>query len=484
MRKITKYVSVTAVSTIMVLGTLSISYAAAINCPNCGYILTGSSTGNRPGNTPGSNNPTTGTTARGWVQTNVNKETVWKYYDNNGKAIEDQWFQSPDSGLWYYFDEDGIMMTGWGYDDTEGYWFDSTGAMATGWRLIPLDDDDTYGPGAGSGDKGYFYFTGSGMIAEGWTRIGTDWYYLNDGEADDFADYQMVYGEVEIEGDEYYFGEANDGIMKVGLVKVVSEPSSQSPSSSSDESYYLYGSNGVRVESGWGKYNGVWYYVGDEGEIVTDGFLALDRKDNEVEVDDSSAYAIYYMDKEGVMKTGWMELGEDKEVRPGVSKGKTRFYFESNGKMVTGWQKDGSKWYYLSPTATDEYAKGQMVTGLYSIDDTNKTTYYFGTNGSMETSTWQDVEDSNGNEKSIYLDEDGVMVKAADNEHLAFKKVKSKWYIFDAQGYCLEEKGTLVIKSGAGYKVYNNSIESMPEGTEYYEIGSSGVAKGPYTKKK
>lgn len=41
-------------------------------------------------------------------------------------------------GLWYYFDGEGAMLTGWYFDLIYQKWFyfDATGAMATGWREI------------------------------------------------------------------------------------------------------------------------------------------------------------------------------------------------------------------------------------------------------------------------------------------------------------------------------------------------------------
>lgn len=472
MKKRMSYMTVAAAAALMMLGSFSVSYAATgIECPNCGYILTGT--------TPGSTTPTTTTTTvkKGWVQTTVDRETIWQYYDNNGNLLKSQWFQSPASGLWYYFDSDGTMVTGWGEGKVEGYWFDDSGAMATGWRLISLEEEDSYGPGSGSGDKGYFYFDASGKVAEGWTRIGTAWYFLNDGFVDDFADYQMVYGEVEIDGDEYYFGEATDGSMKVGLVKVITEDNGNTPSSKSEESYYLYKDNGIRVYDGWGKYNNVWYFADEDGEIVTDGFLALNRKDEIVDIDASDVYNVYYMDAKGQMKTGWLELSQDKEIRPGVTSGKVCYYFDSNGKMVTGWLKDGGKWYYLSPKKTDDYERGQMVTGLYEMSDNAKNKYFFNTSGEMATSVWKEVEDESGDRQDIYLGEDGIMYRSEANS-LAIKKVKTKYYIFDENGYCLQTKGTIVIADGNKWRVCSDTeFETLAAGTKYYEIGSNGAAK-------
>ena len=475
MKKTVKYITVTTAAAVMLVGSISVSYAADVKCPNCGYLLTGNVATNRPG-TPSSpttpNTPATNVPAvkKGWVETTVDRETVWNYYDNNGNMIKNQWFQSPSSGLWYYFDRDGVMVTGWGEESAiDGYWFDSSGAMATGWREIPLEEERTYGPSAGTGDKGYFYFGGNGKVCEGWNRIGDKWYYLNDGYVDDFSDYQMVYGEVEIDGDQYYFGESNDGSMKTGRVKVISETNPGSPSSQSTESYYLYNDGGVRVEEGWGKYNNVWYYIHD-GIIVTNSFLALDSSDN-VEEDIEDAASVYYMDKDGVMKTGWVEVSSENQSGPNMTKGKICYFFNSNGRMATGWKKDGNKWYYLNTSKSPDanFEKGQMVTGLFTVKSEQKT-YFFNNNGEMVTSAWKEVDG-----KDIYLGSDGVMYQAKASDDLLIKEIRNRYYIFNENGTCLERKGTIVYEK-EGKFVEAKGIEDVPDKAVYYEISNSSIA--------
>lgn len=437
MKKSTKYIVTTAAAAAMMLGSFSVSYAAT-----------------------------------GWVTGTVDKETVWYWYDSNGQMVKHDWVQSPTSGLWYYFDDDGIMLHDcWGDDaKSEGYYFGSSGDMATGWRQVKLDEEQSYGPGSETDEKGYFYFGSDGMVKEGWINLNGTYYFLNDGYVDGFADYQMVYGEVEIDGEEYYFGEANDGSMKKGMVKVITESNSNSPSSTSKETYYLYRDNGTRAIGDWCKYNNEWYYVNDNGEIVTENFVGFDSTGDAVD-DMENADTIYYMDKNGIMKKGWLELGTDKEIRPGVVKGKTYYYFKDSGRMVTGWVKDGGKYYYMNPSATNDWAKGQMVTGLVDIDGD---IYYFATNGAMAASSWQKIEES-GNDYYIYLEDDGRMIKAKDDAHLAYKKVGTKQYFIDKDGCRIEEKGAIIAYRGNGYTIVDEN--TLVKGEEYWEIASSGVAK-------
>ncbi len=484
MKRSIQYMSVAAAA-VMVMGSFSIACAENEKCPNCGYLLTGSTLPNGPGSTsPGTTNGpsspnspannTTTTAKKGWVQVTENRQTVWKYYNDNGVMIKSQWFQSPSSGLWYYFDRNGNMVTGWGDErEIEGYWFDSSGAMATGWRTIPIEEEEyTYGPGSGSTETGYFYFGGDGKVCEGWTRIGESWYFLNNGYADGFVDYQMVYGEVDIDGEEYYFGASNDGSMKIGLVKVISESNANTPSSTKTESYYLYKDNGMRVREGWGRYNGVWYYIDSEtGEVVTEDFVALDSYGTEADVNDENV-TIYYMDANGVMKTGWVEMGESTAVRPGVTKGKVTYYFNSNGTMATGWRRDGNKWYYLMPDNKETgYEKGQMFSS--GTKDIEGYTYFFNTNGEMAVSTWKtvDVGATGTTENTCYFGEDGKMYKAASDDSYLIERIGNRYYVFNNQGARLVNTEVYNVDG----KWTSNSTNAK-DGCEMYTINRSGVA--------
>lgn len=449
MRKSTKYIITTAAATAMVLGCVSVSYASS-----------------------------TASKVTGWQQVTVGKEKEWVYY-KDGKMVKSDWVCSPASGLWYYMDEDGYMLYDcWGTDrESEDYWFDANGVMATGWRLIDLEDDEdvSYGPGSDmkNDEQGYFYFGSSGAVWEGWLNLNGTYYFLNDGSVDGFEDYQMVYGGVEIQDDEYYFGEASDGSMKKGIIKVVTEKNVNTPTATKTETYHLYADNGVRISDGWGKYNSEWYYLDEDGTIVTDGFLYLDKNDNMV--DESMADYIYYMDKDGIMQKGWLEFGEEKEVRPGEVKGKSYYYFKANGAMASGWLKEEDTYYYFSEETGTDYSKGEMVTGLYQV---NGVTYYFGKDGAMAEASWVTVEDEFGEQHSIYLTSNGSMIKADSPQSLAYATISKNLYFFDGSGYCLE-KGSIV-KEASTNKWVECEKSDLTDGVRYYEIGSKGKASGPY----
>ena len=109
-----------------------------------------------------------------WLQEN----NAWYYFGDDGYMVTG--WQKIDS--WYHFSSSGKMDTGWISDGGSWYYLDQTGAMATGWRK----------------DGSWYHFSGSGKMDTGWINDGGIWYYLNKTGA-------MVTGWQEIDGAWYYF---------------------------------------------------------------------------------------------------------------------------------------------------------------------------------------------------------------------------------------------------------------------------------------
>ena len=57
---------------------------------------------------------------------------TWYYFDENGYMLSDKWKKRPD-GTWYYFDESGEMATDWNKINGKWYYFSRDGSMVTGW---------------------------------------------------------------------------------------------------------------------------------------------------------------------------------------------------------------------------------------------------------------------------------------------------------------------------------------------------------------
>ena len=129
---------------------------------------------------------------------------------------------------------------------------------------------------------------------------------------------------------------------------------------------------------GWVEDGGYTYYY-REGQMVT-GFSRIDNN-------------TYYFEFNGVMVTGWQELGEN-----------TWYYFGEDGVMADGWQSISDKWYY--------FRDGVMQNGWQSIS--NK--WYYFRDGVMQNG-WQSIR------SKWYYFKNGVMQNG-------WKKIDSDWYYF------------------------------------------------------
>ena len=123
---------------------------------------------------------------QGWFTT----EQGTMYYVD-GKEVTG-WLNDEETSNKYYFDENGIMQTGFVELDKSTYYFNKEdGHMLTGWQTI---------------ENKKYYFEDNGKMKTGICKVGEDTYCFGDGGA-------MVTGEKEIDGVTYDFG--TDGKMKL-----------------------------------------------------------------------------------------------------------------------------------------------------------------------------------------------------------------------------------------------------------------------------
>ena len=139
----------------------------------------------------------------GWMKTGWVKDGKWYYLSESG-AMLTGWVK--DNGAWYYLNQSGAMQTGWVKDNGTWYYLDGSGAMQTGWVK----------------DGSWYYLDGSGAMQTGWVKDNDNWYYLQD-----------------------------SGAMKTGWMKV------------SDKWYYAYNSGALAINTttpdGYNvDYNGEW----------------------------------------------------------------------------------------------------------------------------------------------------------------------------------------------------------------------------------
>ena len=183
------------------------------------------------------------TGAVGWVK----EGDVWHYRYPNGSLCRGDWALV--DGLWYYFDTEGTMCTGWQVIGGQYYYFWPSGQMASGWSSI---------------DGKWYYFRpetegtlpAGSMVSGGWRVIGPYYYYFN-------ADGSMYTGWLSYGGKWYYLNTlANslEGVMFTGFFD-------------RDGNTYYTDANGAMAE-GWWQIDGNWrYFYPGSGQMARDTYI-------------------------------------------------------------------------------------------------------------------------------------------------------------------------------------------------------------------
>ena len=172
-----------------------------------------------------------------------------------------------------------------------------------------------------------------------------------------------------------------------------------------DNDTYYFAFNGVMV-TGWQELGeNTWYYFGEDG-VMADGWQSIRSK--------------WYYFKNGVMQNGWKKIDSD-------------WYYFKNGVMQTGWTKIGNKWYY--------FLKGVMQNGWRKILGK---WYYF--NEGVMVDKWQQIDGG------WYYFKGGVM-------QTGWRNFSGKWYYLQKSG--LMATGKLQI------------------GKKVYYFSGSGICKNP-----
>ena len=186
------------------------------------------------------------------------------------------------------------------------------------------------------------------------------------------------------------------------------------------------------VKNGWKKENGKWhYYVDGMSEI---GLFPVGKK-------------WYFADENGVMQTGWIDLGEG-----------NYYYAKSSGALAIGeWVKSGGKWYWMKSD------------GLMARNETVNIggKEYMFTDGGVMRSGW--ISQDNGD----YLYADGGAIVKSD-----WVKSKGKWYWMDEDG--LMTRDTTLTLDGKQYMFADNGVMrtgwiKQGDSGDYLYAKSSGI---------
>ncbi|MGN0449376.1 MAG: GLUG motif-containing protein, partial [Ruminococcus sp.] len=362
----------------------------------------------------------------GWVQDGENRY----YYDDNG-IMQTGWANDIPGfdGARFYFGDDGIMQTGWatgipGFDGARFY-FGDDGIMQTGWATdIPgfedawfyFGDDGIMQTGWVTNipgfDGAWFYFGDDGIMHIGWVQDGENRYYLND---DGIMQTGWVTNIPGFDGARFYFGD--DGIMQTGWATDIP---------GFEDAWFYFGDDGI-MQTGWVTnipgFDGAWFYFGDDG-IMHIGWV----QDGENR---------YYLNDDGIMQTGWVTN------IPGFDG--ARFYFGDDGIMQTGWVQDGENRYY--------YDDGIMQTGwATNIPGFDGAWFYFGDDGIMQIGWATDIPGFD--DAWFYFGDDGIMQTGWVTNIPGFEGVRfyfgddgimqtSRWVLDGGNLYYLNDDGSM-----------------------------------------
>ncbi|MFS9133433.1 glucosaminidase domain-containing protein [Streptococcus infantis] len=289
-------------------------------------------------------------TESSWVKI----DNQWYYSTEDGKVTRNNWKKI--AGVWYRFDENGIMISNAVYDD---YLFKASGALAEN-SWVKIADKWYYGNQEGKINrdkwakidglwyrfdesgvmlsatiyKDYLLKTSGAMAENAWAKLEDKWYYAT-------ASGKIIRDKWEkISGSWYYFNK--DGVML---------------SSQWKEKYYLKDS-GAMAKSEWNfdeKYKS-WFYLKSDGTYAENqwvgsyylksfGYMAKNEW-----IFDKDYNAWYYLKEDGVYVTGNFTInGKDYTFQ---SNGKwitdTASYYKVKSITANVYSASGEKLSYIS----------------------------------------------------------------------------------------------------------------------------------------
>ena len=274
----------------------------------------------------------------GWQKEN----NQWRYYENNQPVSN--WKKI--AGVWYYFNQDGIMLSSTIFND---YLLNSSGAMAeNAWVKIA--------------DKWYYANEDGKITRNSWKKIAGVWYRFD--ESGTMLS-NTIYND--------YLLKSSGAMAENAWLKL-------------EDKWYYATESGKIIRDKWEKISGTWYYFNKDGDMLSSqwkskyylkdsGAMAenewiFDKKYNSwFYLKSGGAYAenqwqgAYYLKSGGYMAKNewifdknydaWYYLKEDGVYVTGTFKIKGKDYsFQSNGK----WISDPSSYYKVTPITAYVYS--------------------------------------------------------------------------------------------------------------------------------
>ena len=241
---------------------------------------------------------------------------------NNLVTSESEGYHSDEQGNWYYADGNGNKLTGAQIIDSVKVYFDENGIQVKG----------------NFASDGHYYDKDSGaMLTKRYVEVAGNWYYV-DGNGNKLIGAQTV------DSVKVYFDE--NGVQVKGAFAPAKE------SIFSPDRHYYDKDSGALVTNRYVEVDGNWYYVDENGRMLT-GYHTIDGVE------------VYFSEYDGHQAKGEFSGNGDTGD----------FYDWDSGARITG--KEGTPkfiktrsghWYYLNE-------KGNQVTSIQIIDGN---IYYFG----------------------------------------------------------------------------------------------------------
>ena len=396
-------------------------------------------------------------------QRGVTDGTYYYGRDTGSRQYNYWWDVELDGKADYYFENDGIKVTGVQYIEGKYYYFAEDGKMQYG------ATDGTYYYGRATGTRQYNYWWDVELDGK------ADYYFDNNGLKVTRVQY--------IEGKYYYFAE--DGKKQYGVTDGTYYYGRDTGSRQYnyiwdvelDGSYdYYFGQNGKRVSNYWydidkdGKND---YYFGSDC-LAVDGVQKIDGKYyyfiNRVMQYGATDGTYYYGRFTGARQYSyWLDVERD---------GKADYYFNSEGLMVTGVQYIDGNYYYFSDDGKKQYGATDgtyyygRATGTRQFDyiwDENQDgiyDYYFGQDGKRVSNYWYDIDKDGKND--YYFGSDGLAVDGV-------QEIDGKYYYFinRVMQYGATD-GTYYYGRATGTRQYNYWWDQNFDGKNDYYFGQDG----------
>lgn len=398
-------------------------------------------------------------------------------YTSGGEPLTG-WYATAEGGKYYFGGEAGAALSGWQTIDGSRYYFDADGVALTGLARI-TEEDGTF----------LYCFDDEGVLVEGEKNIAGLTYAFDAGNSgrartgwdpaigDSGAKYYgqggyALTGVQKIDGEVYRFDE--DGVQKTGWLE-------------DNRSYGFLGENGAALrgvqeiggklhafdENGVAKAGfhrdatGVCYY-GPRGLVQTGwmGDFCFDENgrglEGVVSLSDGNTYRF-----SGGYNLGDVEAGSS--VYSWVAEGGNNYYMDAAGNRKTGLLAIEGGLYYLKASGAD---KGARQSGWQTVDGK---TYYFSKSTGRALTGWF-VKDG----KTYYLAQNGTLCKGThtiDGRDCSFDKTDGHQLVSVAanEDILATDTGTAANVGTAAYKAKGIDVSQWQGQINWSKVAKSGV---------